>query len=59
MLKLITILTLAISLTACASHRQPRAKCSGPLERINVLSPESLPPQTESRADESAGSDIP
>jgi hypothetical protein len=39
-LKLLTVLIIAIVLTACASHRQPRAKCSGSLERINVSLPE-------------------
>jgi hypothetical protein len=26
-------------LTACAHQRQPQARCSGPLERINLMAP--------------------
>ncbi len=34
-------LALALALGACAHHRQPKARCTGHLERINVSAPAS------------------
>lgn len=44
------VLTLAASvlLTACAHQRQPKARCTGPLERINVA---ALARPADSRVD--------
>jgi hypothetical protein len=41
MWKLPPIIVLALALSACAHHRQPKARCTGPLERINVSAPAS------------------
>jgi hypothetical protein len=55
MLKLLTLSILAIALTGCAAHRQPRAKCSGPLERINVTPPENVTAPAEAAAEPPEG----
>lgn len=36
---IVLTLAAAVLLTACAHQRQPRARCTGPLERINVTAP--------------------
>lgn len=43
MVKFLTIALISLSLIACASPRQPRANCSGHLERINHSVPEGHP----------------
>jgi hypothetical protein len=39
--KLAPIIALTLAVAACAHHRQPKARCSGRLERINVSAPAS------------------
>jgi hypothetical protein len=46
MWKTAPLIALALALGACAHHRQPKARCTGPLERINVSVPAST---TDSR----------
>ena len=38
MRKVLMLVLLFLALSACA-HRQPKARCSGPLERINAAAP--------------------
>jgi len=40
MWKLALVICLILALSACA-HRQPKARCTGHLERINVAAPAS------------------
>lgn len=39
--KLPVIIALTLVVAACAHHRQPKARCTGHLERINVSRPAS------------------
>jgi hypothetical protein len=41
MLKLAPVICLILALSACAHQRQPKARCTGPLERINIAAPAS------------------
>ena len=38
MRNLLPLIALAVFLTGCAHQRQPKARCTGPLERINPAS---------------------
>jgi hypothetical protein len=38
MWRLWMLVVLSLAFSACA-HRQPKARCTGPLERINVAAP--------------------
>jgi hypothetical protein len=40
--KELPLVALALALSACAHHGQPRARCAGPLERINVPTQENV-----------------
>ena len=57
MWKVAAVVLLVLALSACA-HRQPKARCTGSLERINVSPPKSTtdpgphphaPPNEESK----------
>ena len=37
--KIPAIIALTLAVAACAHHRQPKARCTGHLERINVSEP--------------------
>lgn len=39
MLKLASLIILALELAACSHYRQPKARCTGHLERINLAAP--------------------
>ena len=39
MWKLPAIIAFTLAVVACAHHRQPKARCTGHLERINVSTP--------------------
>jgi hypothetical protein len=41
MSKLTPIIALTLAVAACAHHHQPKARCTGHLERINVIAPAS------------------
>ncbi|MFL6605773.1 MAG: hypothetical protein ACJ8R9_31230 [Steroidobacteraceae bacterium] len=45
------LIALALALSACAHHRQPKARCAGPLERINVSVPASATDPSPHRQD--------
>jgi len=50
-----TIAVLALALSACAHHRQPKARCTGSLEPINVSTPASTsdpPPASQAAPNE-------
>jgi hypothetical protein len=51
MWKLPAIIAFTLVVVACAHHRQPKARCTGHLERINVSTPatpaDSSPQQQE------------
>jgi len=52
MVKMASVLLLVLCLAACATYRQPRVKCSGHLERINVSVPEEATPPTADAPEE-------
>jgi hypothetical protein len=39
MWRVLIVAVLAVVLSACAHHRQPKVRCTGPLEGINVSTP--------------------
>jgi len=55
MLKSSGVLLFALCLSACASPGQPRAKCSGHLERINASVPEATAASKPAAPDTEAG----
>jgi hypothetical protein len=56
MWKLPAIIAFTLAVVACAHHRQPKARCTGHLERINASTPvpsaDSSPQQQEPPNDE-------
>lgn len=51
----LSVFLLALCMTACASQRQPRVRCSGHLQRINAPMREAPPAKQEGPSPETGG----